>query len=232
MKQAALGPGLMSALFIGTALQAAPIIYDDEASYVAATSPHAFVDFNDVEPVSFAGSSASVGNMTFSGPVHPSYPNLAFMVNYIGPKGADKATIDNSRAVNGFSMAGSSMRIDFLAPVTSFGAFFSDLGDDEKSTLINFLDADDTSVGKILVEGFEDLGLIFRGIDLNGIAASAIEFVSLTAPDDLEAFAMDNVYFSTDRGVFPAPVPLPASALLLGAGVMALPLMRRRRAKA
>jgi hypothetical protein len=209
---------------------AAPIVYDNEAAFVAATDPEAFVDFNDVKPVSFTGSSASVGNMTFSGPFHPNHPNATGLVNYIGGKGPDKATIDDTIAVNGFSMPGASMRIDFLAPVTSFGAYFSDLGDDDKTTLINFLDADDTSIGKILVEGFDDQNLIFRGIDLAGPAASAIEFVSLFAPDDLEAFAMDNVYFSTGRGINPAPVPLPASALLFLAGAGVFAAMKRKRA--
>jgi hypothetical protein len=117
------------------------------------------------------------------------------------------------------------MRIDFLTPVTSFGADFVDLGDEERITLMNFLDEDDTSIGKILVQGFGDLESAFWGIDLAGAAASSLEFVSIVT-DDIDGFVMDNVMYATGRGMSPAPVPVPAGVFLMATAMGGFALRR------
>ena len=44
---------LIGALFAGTTLQAAPMVFDNRDAFIAATNPEVSIDFNDVDDVGF-----------------------------------------------------------------------------------------------------------------------------------------------------------------------------------
>lgn len=225
-------PGLCAAMLVGSALNAAPVVFTDRDEFVGKVQPQTLVDYNNVAPVSFAGSSATVGNTRFSGDFSPYHPDIPFVVNFVGKKhNKPDLTIDGTHAVYGASIGDVDFRIDFLNPVTAWGADFMDLGDSGQITNLRFLDDTETVIDNILVFGFGPDERAFWGIDLDGQEASSLVFQSIIAPDGADAFLFDNALYSQNRDnpLDPSPVPLPASALLFLTGGGAFMVVGRRR---
>ena len=120
--------------------------------------------------------------MTFSGPFSPNHPKQLGIVNYIGEHFLQSITVDGTQAVYGLTTRADRFRIDFLNPVTSWGATFYDLTDETREKDLRFYDGSDTLLGNILVSGQDQDALSFHGIDLDVQAASYVEFVLLNAP--------------------------------------------------
>jgi hypothetical protein len=222
----------LAALVSASAVTAAPIFYDDRDAFVAATSPQVAVDFDDVEPVGFSETSAVAAGMSFSGPVYPvPYVDGLFINSIRG--GLGTYTVNGTQAVFAYTTVRENVRIDFLNPVIKWGATFKGLGDvdyfgDDILTRLAFYDSEDALIGTYDVSGTAHFATHFRGVDLNGAAASYMVFDTITSGQGNDVWTMDDVLYSTGRGAQPAPVPLPASALLLGTTGLALGALRRR----
>lgn len=221
--------GVLASLTLSSAAIAVPVVYDDRTEFIDAVSPHASIDFNTATPgASFSNQSLVVGNMTLQGGAH--YENLA-TVNLIAPGGNcfNQFSIDGSTHACGYVSRDSALRIDFLAPVVSWGADFNDLGDETRETALRFYDEDDGLLAEVIAKGKMMFEKTFFGIDLAGSKASYMLFEFAGIGDDTpeDAFGMDNVLFSSDRGEL-TPVPLPASVLLLGGAIAGLAGFQRR----
>ena len=232
MKHYFAAAGILAALTFSSATNAAPIIYHDRTQFIQAASPQVSIDFESATPgASFENQPLAVGNMTLQGGSH--FENLA-TVNVIAPGG----NCNNSFSVNGSTHAcgyvsrDSPLRIDFLAPVVSWGADFSDLGDETRETALRFYGGNDNLLGEVIAKGNMMFGKTFLGVDLQGSLAAYMlfEFVGIGNDTPEDAFGMDNVIFSTDRGDV-TPVPLPASFLLLGGSIAGLAGLRGRARK-
>ncbi|MEM6637407.1 MAG: hypothetical protein AAF667_16110 [Pseudomonadota bacterium] len=216
------------ALFLSSAAQAATS-FVDRSAFIAQTSPQGSVDFNDVPAgSSFEDQDLTVGNMTLRGGVFPISPGGW---NLIAPGGActglnfDLTQIDGTNFACSFVNPEFDLRVDFNAPVTSWGADFRDIADTDRRTKLSFFDGNDDLIADYVAEGLGDSEISFIGLDLMGAEATHLIFsiiIDDVEADNLDLFAMDNALFSTARGTDvpnPAPVPLPpAMALFLSAG--------------
>ncbi|WP_424968348.1 hypothetical protein [Dinoroseobacter sp. S375] len=220
---------LALALTIGGAAGAAPVIYQDRATFVQETGPQFSVDFNDQAPnQAFGDSSLSVGKLTFSG---PDVPNLPGAYNRTEP-GPDFSGfhLDGTTFILGAATLDDPMRVTFDTPVLAWGAEFNDLGDNNRDVALNVYDVSDTLIASFGISDAPDHVTQFIGWDFAGDQASYLEIAFLGGLTNFEGFGIDNVLFSIPRGDdVPAPVPLPAPVLLLGASGLALAALRRRR---
>ncbi|MEM1077236.1 MAG: hypothetical protein AAGI09_01810 [Pseudomonadota bacterium] len=220
---------LAVAMTLACSAVAAPVIYEDRTTFVQETGPQFSVDFNDQVPdQNFGDSSLTVGKLTFSGPDVPNLPG-AYNRTEVGPDFSG-FHLDGTTFILGASTLDEAMRIDFDTPMLAWGAEFSDLADGGREVAVNVYDATDTLIASLEIADAPDQTQQFIGWDFAGEQASYLEIAFLDGLTNLEAFGIDNVLFSIQRGDgAPAPVPLPAPALLLGASGLALAALRRRR---
>ena len=229
MKQICFVAPALGALMLASAAGAAPIIYSDQAQFVQDTGPQFSVDFND-QPInqSFGGSTLQVNKLAFSGPDLENFPG-AYNRTEVGPDFSG-FHLDGTTFILGASTLDAAMRIDFDMPMLAWGAEFSDLADGGREVAVNVYDATDTLIASLEIADAPDQTQQFIGWDFAGEQASYLEIAFLDGLTNIEAFGIDNVLFTIQRGSdAPAPVPLPAPVLLLGASGLALAALRRRR---
>ncbi len=206
---------------------AAPIVFENRDDFVAATAPQANIDFEGIDYASFQGTTTSVANMQFSGFEYPEDLNGDY--NYIG----DDCPLGNWNGSDSHICAlvfdTSPLRIDFLTPVLSWGADFRSFADNTSRNIMQFYDAEESLLATIKVTGTPHFSTRFFGIDLDGAEASFVEFYNVASQHGTDAFMMDNVLYSADRGDTLPPVPLPASLPLLVGGGLAFAAFARRR---
>jgi hypothetical protein len=202
-------------LAAASAAHVATSIYTDEASFLAAAggglSTYGFEDFTT--DTSFVGAPLDVGafTVTYSGAISAGF-NLIDAL----PAVSLNNSFASSALVGGVSLD-QTIDLVFDTAITAFGATFNALNDDAERSFFtvngeNFT----TGVQTGLVEEF--VGFVsdtpFTTVTITGLAPS-------------EGFGMDDVqYGGADMPV----IPLPASALLLLAGVGALGAARARKA--
>ena len=200
--------------------------YSDRNIFGLETSPQIIETFNDVGAgSSFAGQELSVGNMTFGGGISPE-PTVH--LNYIAPGGTcvgvnfDLFETDGSPFACSYAGSHADLRVDFLAPVISWGADFTDLGDETRHTKFSFYDTDSNLISDFVASGYAHQEKRFFGFDLDGAEAGHMTMSFLVGSSggfSYDAFGIDNVGFSTARGQdMPSPVPLPSSLFLMGVG--------------
>ncbi|MEM6683365.1 MAG: hypothetical protein AAF607_14100, partial [Pseudomonadota bacterium] len=211
--------------------------FTDRSAFIAQTSPQGAIDFENAQAgSSFAGQDLTVGNMALSGGVDD-----FFTLNLIAPAGScigfnlSFFQIDGSQFACSFVDPEADLRIDFNAPVTAWGADFRDIADDDRRTKLSFYDDDDALLADYVAEGFNEADQSFIGLDFMGAEASYLIFSFITGPQDIsnsDVFGMDNVLFSTARGMTPNPVPVPPAMLLFAsAGAVFAGLGKARSAK-
>ena len=159
---------------------------------------------------------------TFSGPsgVDPD----AFEVSYnstSGPFGAPYRTLTTSFLTvgNAFGAIGAPLRIAFAAPVTSISLLFA-LDDPANTTALSLTtDAGGTATARgALATGFR---YPEGTLSYAGPAFTVLTLASL-APD----FQIDGI--TVAASALPPSVPEPAGLAVLGTGLAALPILRRR----
>ena len=216
----------LTIIFAGLACSSslhAATFYTDRVDFLADTTPQVAQDFDNAEAgSSFEGEELTVGNMTFSGGVSP---EPGFKLNVIAPGGGcaginyDIFQIDETQFACAFAGSQADLRIDFLAPVTSWGADFRDLADGPRHTRISFFDTMGFLIDDYIAFGNADYETTFFGVDLEGATAGHMTFSFLVGESDgtlYDVFGIDNVAFSTTRDTTPlAPVPLPAGLWLM-----------------
>ncbi|MEM6683366.1 MAG: hypothetical protein AAF607_14105 [Pseudomonadota bacterium] len=226
-----------AATVIATSGAHAATSFTDRNTFIAQTSPQVSVDFNNVPlGTSFYGQETTIGNMTFAGGTNQAlngWHAIAPGGNCTGPVNAFY-TVDGSPFACTFVEANAQLRIDFNTDVTSWGADFRDLGDEERKTKLTFYDDSDV-IAEYIAGGNDNGEVTFVGLDLDGAQATHLIFSLFQAFDpNQDLFGMDNVLFSTARGTgtVPNPVPVPPAMLLFASAGAAFAGMRRARSKA
>ncbi len=197
---------------------AAPVYYSDRDTFVQETAPNLQEDFEDTPPVASGVNDpdpATIGNMHFDG--YFSVPNAFCQASLV---------LNDTALLCGAAWQEKSLRIDFLAPVLSWGADFRWIYGGERETHFRFYDEGGSLLAQIVRTGRGGYENLFDGVEFGGASAAYAQFdlVSDTPP---HGFTMDSVLMTTARGG-PAPVPLPAPVFLLGAGVLGLTALRRK----
>ena len=128
-------------------------------------------------------------------------------------------SVDGSQYACSFVERADPFRIDFLSPVTAWGADLLGIGNGGRETSLSFYDENDTLLSQTIFEDNGLLELMFFGVDLMDQVASYAQFDFLGIDNDGDAydlFSIDNITFSIDRGEeTPSPVPLPAGFVFL-----------------
>jgi len=227
----------LSVMFTMPAMGHAASLYFDRDSYIVDTNPQAFVDFNDV-PLgsSYAGQELGVGPIRLSGGVRFGLP-----VNNIAPwDGCEQQyTIDGTPHACSWVDLENELRMDFLAPVVSWGTDLNDIGNDTRETLLRVWDTEESLVHEYLFQDGVLAENSFFGIDAGDTVLSHVTFSFVQAGPDAffqeDYFSLDNMLFTTNRGDDGgprdpvAPVPLPAPFLMLGSAAIGLFGLRKRR---
>ncbi|WP_424976676.1 hypothetical protein [Dinoroseobacter sp. S124A] len=213
---------LIGALLLGLlplAAQAAPVFYSDRTSFTNDANPNGSENFEgETAGTTFENTPLNTGFMTLTGGPIPIYPDQG-EANIIAPGGScsDNSDPNGSNYVCAYADVFSSMRVDFVAPVTAWGADFRDIGDGSRSTTVDFLDSDDAVIASYEFTNKGEGQAFFFGAVLEDDAAMSLVFRA-TAPKQqtTDLYGFDNVLFTVPRDVPPVPpVPLPASFVLL-----------------
>ncbi|MEM9879758.1 MAG: hypothetical protein AAF862_10840, partial [Pseudomonadota bacterium] len=172
-------------------------------------------------------------NMTLRG---GTFPHTG-PVNLIAPAGLCIGTnselfqTDTSPYACAFVSPCSDLVIDFNAPVTAWGADFGDLADNGVSINLTFFDDEDAVVGKHTASTDLDAQKTFLGFDLMGAAATRLIFSMMDGTIN-DAFGIDNVVFSTARGMGgPSNVPIPPTFLMFASAGVAAAALRSLKAR-
>lgn len=214
---------LVLALFLGVALgapvRAAPQSYEDEAAFATAAGLLSVEDFSGrtvgsslAGTVDFGGFTTTLVS-TVGGPffnVVGTGPSLPYGLNALGLSGTN-LQVGLRR--------GETFTFTFATAITAFGATFAGVNDFVRRS--GFSAAGSTDWLGVV----QDWNARFFGV----VSDTPFTTVTITGGPFSEGFGIDNVRWAS--APIPTPVPLPASGLLLLAGVAAVGLLGRRRAR-
>ncbi len=145
----------------------------------------------------------------------------------------------SSPSVGRFATSGSSFvqtgsndfQIDFTSPISAFGFYGTDIGDFDNGLTLRLTGSggsmSDLAVGNTL--GAPDGSLLFFGFLDLGESYSSIEFLNIGTGGDI--FGFDDMIVGDRAQIVnpPPPIPLPAAAWMLFAGVASLAAVGRRK---
>ncbi|WP_424973045.1 hypothetical protein [Dinoroseobacter sp. S76] len=212
-----LGAAVLALLPMAAA--AAPVFYDNRTEFTDAEAPNGSENFEAETPgTSFENMPLNTGFMTFTGGPIPIFPDQG-EANIIAPGGScsDNSDPNGSNYVCAYADINSSMRVDFAAPVTAWGADFRDIGDGNRTTTVDFLDSDEAVIASFEFTNKGEGQAFFFGAALGDASAMSLVFRATDPAQDVtDLYGFDNVLFTVPRDVPPIPpVPLPASFVLL-----------------
>lgn len=224
---------LLGALVLATlpiAAHATPAFYDDRASFTAQTAPNGAETFEALPfGAVFESTPLDTGFQTLTGGPIPIFPGDG-LANIIGPGGSceDNTAPNGSKYACAYAGFESSLRIDFAAPISAWGADFRDIGDGDRSTSAIFFDANDAVLASFEFTGKADGESLFFGVDLGSAGALTLVFQDTgNSLNTADLFGFDNVLFTVPRDV--APIPLPASVVMLLSALAGVAGVSRRR---
>ncbi|MEM6637426.1 MAG: VPLPA-CTERM sorting domain-containing protein [Pseudomonadota bacterium] len=231
MKSIALVTGLLSTAVVPVASTAAPIVFDNRDQFIQNVEPNASEDFESATPgATYDTQPLTVGQFRFQGGIPTNNP-LQF--NVIAPGGDCIAlySVNGSQDACSLVERGNPLTIEFLSPITAWGADFRDIANAGRQTALSFFAEDDTLLNRTVLQGYDLYELTFFGVDLLGQAAAyaRFDFLGIETSDlAIDIFAMDDIVYSIDRGGdMPPPVPLPAGFFLMLTAMAGLTLRTR-----
>jgi hypothetical protein len=204
---------LASTLSIGLSLPAAAATFTDEAAFLAAVPGTTAENFEtatfDGTTIEFAG-----GTITCSGGT--------FCTSFFGLSLGGGFALSGANAP--FFGTPDKLVFSFTSPITAFGIFIGGAGDVGVQDLIATLS--DGTVFDILTDYANGSGTFVGNTNYFGVTNDSA-FTSVTFSGSFDG---DGVFFDDMRygGDTVAPIPVPASALFLLAGLGALAGLRRR----
>ncbi len=184
--------------------------------------------FNDLQTgSSFEDHELSVGPFSIIGPFDANVPHKFNKVE----QGDDPFghSIDGTTFLSAHTNLDDPVRLSFHTPILAWGADFRNIADSGRQTAMRFLDSNDDVIAAFQLSGFDAEQRVFLGVDLDGLTATALELHYVGGAFSSNAFGIDNVVMTARRdSTMPAPVPLPASSVLLFGGLCALRVLRRK----
>lgn len=192
------------------------------AAFDAAANPSALIDFESLSLGDFSSMNIGSGvTATFSGHDSPS-----------GIRFDDGGALGFNTTAGGrqflafwpeYHVGTATLTLDFVTPIDSWGAYFTGLEPTISGDL--FLTYADGSGAELSVGDLSPEGVQFFGFTDMGNSISQITFELRNVSGTRDIFGIDDMRFGS------TPVPEPATITLLGMGLGALVLRRKRQEK-
>jgi hypothetical protein len=209
-------PLLAAAIALAAALPATAATFTDEATFLAAAPGATSEDF---EGSSFDGTTISFGGGTIT------CAGGSFCDSFFGLSFGGGLALSGINAP--FFGTPDILTFVFAAPINAFGIFIGGAGDVGTQNLTAELS--DGTILDVLTDYTNGSGTFVGNTNFFGVtSATPFTSVSFAGEPIGDGVFFDDMSFRTDRSV--APIPLPATALLLAGAVLGLGAIRRRAA--